>query len=174
MNINYKKLTATEVNPSLFDSFNRYQEVTKCWRKIDGEWVIKDIAFTEQWSDNDYITLVGYLTNSTIVYGAFHDDKLIGFTSLEGEFFGETCKYLQLSCLHVSFGYRGNGIGKRLFYLICESAKKFGADKLYISAHSSVESQGFYKSLGCVETLEYNAKLLELEPYDCHLEFNLF
>lgn len=174
MNINYKKLTATEINPSLFDSFNRYQEVTKCWRKIDGEWVIKDIAFTEQWSDNDYITLVEYLLKSIAIYGAFHDDKFIGFVSLEGDFFGETCNYQQLSCLHVSFGYRGNGIGKRLFYLICESAKKFGADKLYISAHSSVESQGFYKSLGCVETLEYNEKLLELEPYDCHLEFNLF
>ena len=173
ININYRKLTADEINPQLFGSFNRYQEVTKCLRKIDGEWVIKDITFTEQWTADDYITLCGYLINSGVVYGAFDGDKLIGFTSLESEFFGTACKYLQLSCIHVSNEYRGKGIGRQLFALIADSAKKAGADKLYISAHSSVESQAFYKSIGCVETVEYNAKLTELEPCDCQLEFIL-
>ena len=36
------------------------------------------------------------------------------------------------------------------FANIKEWAKQKGAKKLYISAHSAVESQAFYKSMGCV------------------------
>ena len=49
-----------------------------------------------------------------------------------------------------------------------EGEKK--AKKLYISAHSAVESQAFYKAMGCVEAEEYNAEHVEKEPYDCQLE----
>ena len=48
-----------------------------------------------------------------------------------------------------------------------------GAGKLYISAHSAVESQAFYKSMGCVEAGEYNPEHVEKEPYDCQLECRL-
>ena len=42
--------------------------------------------------------------------------------------------------------------------------------KLYISAHSAVESQAFYKALGCVEAQVYNKEHVEKEPYDCQME----
>ena len=42
-----------------------------------------------------------------------------------------------------------------------------------ISAHSAVESQAFYKSMGCVEAEVYNQKHVEDEPYDCQLECGL-
>lgn len=45
-----------------------------------------------------------------------------------------------------------------------------GAQALYISAHSSVESQAFYKAMGCVEAKEYQAFHVEKEPCDCQLE----
>jgi hypothetical protein len=48
-----------------------------------------------------------------------------------------------------------------------------GAQKLYISAHSSQESQAFYKAMGCVEAMEYNKRLVSEEPCDCQLEYNL-
>ena len=48
-----------------------------------------------------------------------------------------------------------------------------GAGKLYISAHSAVESQAFYKAMGCVEAKEINAAHAEKEPFDCQLEFSL-
>ena len=54
-----------------------------------------------------------------------------------------------------------------------EWAKQKGAKKLYISAHSAVESQAFYKSMGCVEAEVYNKKHVEDEPYDCQLECDL-
>ena len=54
-----------------------------------------------------------------------------------------------------------------------EWAKQKGAKKLYISAHSAVESQAFYKSMVCVEAEVYNQKHVEDEPYDCQLECGL-
>ena len=54
-----------------------------------------------------------------------------------------------------------------------EWAKKKGAGKLYISAHSSVESQAFYRAMGCMEAEVYNSKHVEEEPCDCQLECRL-
>ena len=72
--------------------------------------------------------------------------------------------------IYVSEELRGQGVGKKLFLKAKEWAKQHGAEKLYISAHSAVESQAFYKSMGCVEAREYSAKHVEKEPCDCQLE----
>lgn len=173
----YKELKITEINVALFASFNRYQEVKKCWRKENGQWVLKDIAFTEQWGSAEYEYLVKCLKNTIktggTVIGAFHNNVLAGFTSVENQFFGSQKEYLQLSCIHSSYESRGMGIGKNLFSLACKKAKDMGAKKLYISTHSSEESQAFYKAMGCVEAMEYNAKLVDEEPCDCQLEYRL-
>jgi N-acetylglutamate synthase-like GNAT family acetyltransferase len=66
------------------------------------------------------------------------------------------------------------GIGKKLFSLVCKKAKEMGAQRLYISAHSSQETQAFYKAMGCVEAMEYSDKLVAEEPCDCQLEYKLF
>ena len=42
--------------------------------------------------------------------------------------------------------------------------------KLYISAHSAVETQSFYRAMGCVEAEAYCAEHVEREPFDCQLE----
>jgi len=65
---------------------------------------------------------------------------------------------------------RGKGIGKTLFQLSKEWAKEHGAKKLYIAAHPAIESQAFYKAMGCVEALEYSPTHVEKEPLDCQLE----
>lgn len=52
-------------------------------------------------------------------------------------------------------------------------AQKQGAEKIYISAHSAVESQAFYKAMGCVEAKQYQQKYVEQEPFDCQLEYSL-
>ena len=48
--------------------------------------------------------------------------------------------------------------GDVFFYQACEEARRLGADKLYISAHSSKENQAAYKALGCVHAKEINPK----------------
>lgn len=68
-------LKLQEVTPALFDSFERYQEVKRCWRKEDGRWVLKDIAFIEQWDAQDYQKLCKALKEiiqqGGAVWGAF-------------------------------------------------------------------------------------------------------
>lgn len=173
----YKELAKDEINLALFKSFNRYQKVEKCWRKEKGEWKLKENEFTEHWGSNEYKELVQHL-QSTIetggaVFGAFSNEELVGFASVENEFFGSQKEYLQLSSIHISSKSRGMGIGKKLFELTCKKAKEMGAKKLYISAHSSQETMAFYQGTGCVEAKEYNTKLVTEEPYDCQLEYHL-
>ncbi|WP_202708998.1 GNAT family N-acetyltransferase [Sporosalibacterium faouarense] len=174
----YKELIKEEIELQIFSRFNRYQEVKKCWRKENGEWVLKNIPFTEQWGSKEYKYLVECLKNTIAtggtVIGAFKDNILIGFASLEKQFFGTKNEYLQLSSIHISYGCRGMGIGRSLFTLICKKAKSIGAEKLYISAHSSQETQEFYKAMGCVEAIEYNQELVNKEPFDCQLEYIIF
>jgi len=108
------------------------------------------------------------------VFGAFEKERLVGFASVENQLFGSRMQYVQLSCIHVSEEWRGKGIGKRLFVIAVEGARRLGAEKLYISAHSSKESQAFYHAMGCIEAIEYNKELAEAEPCDCQLEFILW
>lgn len=177
MMVCYKMLKSSEIDMSLFKEFKRFQEVKRCWRKEEGQWILKDIQFTEEWTSKEYEFLVTCLKNTVelggAVFGAFENHRLIGFASVENEFFGALKEYIQLSCIHVSYESRGREIGRNLFELISEKAKAMGGKKLYISAHSSEESQKFYKKLGCVEAIEYNEKLVAEEPCDCQLEYDL-
>ena len=165
---------AEEVNREIFKDFIRYQNVTKCWRKENGKWIIKDAPFIDDWTEKDYQTLIFCLKNTIasdgFVYAAFYDGKLKGFVSVESEIFGGKQGYCDLSSIHISEDMRRKGIGRTLFLAAKEWAKQKGAKKLYISAHSAVESQAFYKSMGCVEAEVYNQKHVEDEPYDCQLE----
>lgn len=173
----YIRLTENMINIKLWSDFHRHQEVTKCWRKTDGKWVIIDNPFTEDWGEKEYEFFVKCLKNTVrtggVVYGAFDDKKLVGFASAESTFFGEKYRYLELSCIHVTEERRGSGIGRRLFELISARAREMGAEKLYISAHSSVESQSFYRAVGCREAEEYSRYHAEKAPCDCQLEFVL-
>ena len=172
--IRYRELGEDEIHRELFQAFIRRQEVTKCWRKEKGEWVIKDDPFIDDWTEEDYQTLVSCLRRTAgkggFVYAAFCEGKLKGFVSVEPELFGGEQRYLDLSSLHVSQDMRHQGIGARLFRAAAKWAGDRGAGKLYISAHSSVESQGFYKKMGCVEAEVYNQEHVSREPYDCQLE----
>lgn len=107
------------------------------------------------------------------VYAAFQSGKLKGFVSVESELFGGVQRYLDLTSIHVSEELRGNGIGTMLFLAAKEWAAGKGAKKLYISAHSAVESQKFYRKMGCVEAAVPCRRHVEEEPYDCQLECEL-
>ena len=113
------------------------------------------------------------MENDQTAIGAFDGEEVIGFITVSHSIFGNTAKYVELVCFQVSEPYRGKKIGKTLFYKACEEAKRLGADKLYISAHSSKESQAAYKAIGCVHAEEINQKLAEEEPCDVQLEYIL-
>lgn len=111
-------------------------------------------------------------TTEAEVETTFDNKQIAGFITISHTMFGSTADYVELVCFQVSEPYRGLGIGKVLFGLATEEAKTLGADKLYISAHSSKESQAVYKALGCVHAKEINLKLAEEEPCDVQLEYD--
>ena len=172
--IQYRELNIDEINRELFQDFLRHQKVTLCRRKEQGVWVLKREPFIDDWSEEDYQILIQCLKRTVFtggfVYAAFSNESLKGFVSVESESFGAECKYLDLSSIHVSEDMRGKGIGKSLFDSAKEWARKKGASKSYISAHSAIETQNFYRAMGCVEAEEYNQKHVEAEPCDCQLE----
>ncbi len=172
--VGYRVLSENEICQELFHGFIRHQVVTKCRRWEKGGWVIRDDPFIDDWTEADYQTLASCLKNTAaaggVVYGAFIAGALKGFASVEPGPMGREGQYLDLSSIHVSEDMRGAGIGKALFSMAKGWARERGAKKLYISAHSAVESQAFYQKMGCVEALEYDQRHVELEPFDCQLE----
>ncbi len=172
--MHYRNLNICEINSDLFQNFIRTQVVTDCWRKENGTWVIKRAPFIDDWSSQDYEVLINCLKNTVItgglVCGAFAEGALKGFFSVEGTPIGSRFQYMDLSSLHVSQDMRGQGIGRELFSRAKQFAREKHIPKLYISAHSAVETQAFYKAMGCVEAEEYQPEHVEKEPYDCQLE----
>ena len=54
MRIEYRRLEKEEICRELFGQFIRRQEVTKCWRREEGKWVVRDAPFIDDWSEEDY------------------------------------------------------------------------------------------------------------------------
>lgn len=117
--LKYRMLNAEEVNREIFKDFIRYQNVTKCWRKENGKWIIKDAPFIDDWTESDYQKLIFCLKNTIasngFVYAAFYDGKLKGFVSVESGIFGGKQGYCDLSSIHISEDMRRKGIGRILF-----------------------------------------------------------
>ena len=176
-NIVYKELKIVDINNNILDYYNRYQEIKKCYRKEEGNWVLKNIEFIENWNkDKKLETIQDFsetINKGGFVYGAFENNRLIGFAVLYNKKFGSRKQYIQLDSIQVSYGYRNKGIGKKLFELCIKGSKEIGIEKIYISANSSEETQGFYLGIGCRDALEIDKELFDKEPFDRHMEYEI-
>ena len=110
--IQYRDVSQEELCPALFAAFIRRQNVTKCWRREHGAWVIKDAPFLDDWSAEDVQTLTACLKNTLatggFVHAAFVDGALKGFVSVESALFGGEHRYMdQHSCVGGIAGHRG-------------------------------------------------------------------
>jgi len=106
------------------------------------------------------------LANGGTMLGAFDGTRLVGIATFRPRL---TETMAQLAFLHVSNGYRRQGIAARLFDQVEELAFQSGAQELYVSATPSESSVGFYTSRGCVWTPTPHPELFELEPEDIHM-----
>ena len=176
MPIEIKALTRDNFHAASMDGFIRHQEITECWRCVDGAWQLLPIAFTEDWDlprlREEADNLLRAIDEGMLVIGAFDGEQVVGFAQL-GERLGSRGQYIELVGYHVSAPCRGQGIGRRLFGAVCDAARASGADKLYISAHSSKESQAAYRALGCVLADEVDPVRAEKEPCDVQMEYDL-
>ena len=173
--MDYRELSADEINVERFARFIRRQVVTKCWRNVDGEWRILDVPFVDDWGAEEMAELARCLRKTALdgglVYAALDGDGFVkGMTSVQPTLYGANAEYLDLSSIHVSQDMRGQGVGRALFAKAKAWAKAHGARKLYISAHSAVESQAFYRAMGCVDAVWIDRAHAEEEPCDRQLE----
>jgi len=105
--------------------------------------------------------------------GLFDGLRFIGVAVLDSRFIGRNSDQLQLKFLHISSGYRHQGLGRWLFDLAGAEARKRGAKRLYISATPSEHTIDFYLRLGCTVAPEPDPELFALEPEDIHLVCDL-
>ena len=156
--IRFEQLTLENFGAHSSDEFKRHQVCNKWIRKIEDKLFILEKEFVENWDIFKLLDMaadeIRAIESGDTSYGAFHGDRIVGFARICTEQFGSNNQYMELKMIHVSEDFRGMGIGRKLFKIIADNAKDMGALKLYISAHSSVGSQAFYKSLGCTEALE--------------------
>ena len=176
MPIEIKRMTPDSFRTDSLDGFIRHQEVTECWRYAAGKWQLVPIAFTEDWDHMrlraEASGLLEAIQRGFPVWGAFENGWVVGYARL-GECLGKRKQYIELVGFQVSAPYRNQGIGRRLFDAVCTAARERGAKKLYISAHSSKESQAAYHALGCVLAQEPDPAHVAAEPFDVQMEYVL-
>lgn len=175
--IEYTMLDCDNFFVTSLNGFKRRQKVENCWRKSGNNYALTPVAYTEDWSLSERREMaqriISLISAGYIAIGAKCGNEIVGFALIDNNRFGSEKQYINLAELYVSEPYRRKGIGKALFKLACEAAKKLGGTKLYISAHSAEESIAAYKNYGCTLAKEINQALADKEPCDLQLEFDL-
>ena len=98
--------------------------------------------------------------------GAFHGEKLVGVCVMRPNI---RRGMVQLAFLHVSNGYRRQGIGSHLTEEVIKETKTSGADRIYVSSTPSGSAVGFYLSHGFELVEDVVPELFDLEPEDIHM-----
>jgi ribosomal protein S18 acetylase RimI-like enzyme len=106
------------------------------------------------------------LAQGGTMLGAFDGDLLVGVAIYRPDLAKDTA---QLVFLHVSNGYRRQGIAARLTAEIIQMAQEHEATKLYVSATPSQSAVGFYKNQGFRLVDKPHPELYALEPEDIHM-----
>ena len=174
--VSYRQLSLDECHR--IDEINPSQMIGKAWREVNGSRQLVDINYQESsWPngvENHLKWLQRTIMDGGTAVGAFDsDDRLIGFASLNREFFGDKFNHVLLDQLFISLEHRNKGIGRSLFRICANTAKEWHADKIYICAGSAEETIAFYYAIGCSEAEEVNNVLYEKDPRDFQLEYKL-
>jgi len=111
-----------------------------------------------------------YLTDECVLWGAFDDETLVGFSGYRP---GLTEDMGQFGLLHISSGYRRLGIGKLLSGHVIRRSRQEGDKRLYVTATPSRATVDFYTGLGFNPTNRPVPELLEMEPDDIHMVMDL-
>lgn len=175
--IEYQRIGPQNFSTDSLDSFDRTQQVTRQWRKVEGTWQLVERPFTDNWSAEKKREVAAELLEASqrgeIAHAAFSGGQVVGFIYVSPARFGSQGQYVELDNMQVSRAWRGQGIGRQLFKLACADARLLSIPKLYISAQPSGETVGFYRTLGCVNVQEINPVISEREPFDVPLEYAL-
>jgi ribosomal protein S18 acetylase RimI-like enzyme len=111
-----------------------------------------------------------YLRAGATAFGAFDGDVLVGIGIAKAHV---RPGLAQLAYLHVSDGYRGRGIGRRLSDELERLSRAAGDTAMVVSATPSANTVRFYLGRGFEPMAEPLPELYELEPEDVHLRKSL-
>ncbi|MCL1951591.1 MAG: GNAT family N-acetyltransferase [Oscillospiraceae bacterium] len=150
-----------DLHVHMMDDFERHQEITHILRKNGRvkklrkprveDWPAEGkTKFIQGWFIQK-VYLRQYYLGEPQVFAAFRGDQVVGFAIWgRDKIWAEEQGYAVLLRLFVSAECRRMGLGRQLFNLCAEAARAEGARKLFISAEPAVETQEFYRSMGCV------------------------
>ena len=167
--IRIELLSADNFKPDSLDNYPRKQDVKNVYRKHNGEYILEECVYTEDWDMEKRRSVAKAIScDDYITYLAIENDEVVGFIGLNKALVEP---YMILDMMQVSAACRGQGIGRKLFDAGKEEARKAGAEALYISACSSEETIAFYKAMGA-ELADCPIKeIAEEEPYDLQMIF---
>ncbi|MHB0857679.1 MAG: GNAT family N-acetyltransferase [Anaerolineae bacterium] len=158
---------------------DRTEAVHSLYQWVDGALVRQEVNLTvPAWDEAGVRTRIQRLEKVVreggCVWGAFVDDvagfdRLVGLAVLSGPFLLDDRGLLELVQLHVSNGYRRQGIATVLMVEVLRAAKERGARGLYISASDTDSAQGFYASLRALPTDRVDPERFAHEPTDIHM-----
>ncbi len=174
--LHYRKMLISESDK--INDINPRHYIKDAWRLVNNKRQLVEINYLEEgWPEgydrykNEFIRVLGL---GGCAYGAFDDKGLLqGYALLNKETFGKSYKYMLLDSLFVSYDLRGHGIGKKLLDLTFKAAKESGGEKVYICAGSASDTISFYRNYGCIDALDINEALYELDKRDLQLEYIL-
>lgn len=166
--IRIELLSTKNFKEDSLDNYQRTQDVKKVYRKNSGEYILVDCVYTEDWDMEKRRSVAKDISSDDyITYLAIENDEVIGFIGLKKHLVEET--YMILDLMQVSATCRGQGVGRKLFDIGKDEARKAGAQALYISACSSEETIAFYKAMGAKMTDRPIKEIAEDEPYDVQM-----
>jgi len=182
-----RAMTAEDLHVHMMDEFDRHQEITRIVRKNGRVQKLRKPR-VEDWaagftkgSISNFIYHVyfrQYFGGEPKVFAAFRGNQVVGFAHWR---FMEDLKlkrskqttFAILDRLFVSQECRRMGLGRQLFDLCAQAARAEGAPMLYISTEPAVETQAFYRSLGCVKTKTDLGPVMRAPKHDIPLEYSL-
>lgn len=174
--ITVKSLSFSDISDNFLTDFSHKQQITAKWEKSNNKWVTVETDVLREWDTEKRKWIPSYLREQTerggFVLGAFNDDELVGFSSVDGILLGERSKYANLTMLFVDDRFKRKGIGTLLFHCIKSCAADLNAEKLFISAIPSVDTIAFYFSMGCSDADEIIPQFIDNDEDRC-LEFPL-
>lgn len=171
-----REINQTELKPAFLQDFEHNQTYNRMWEKSDGQWMLKETNVVRTWDEEKRLWIPQYLNQKLerggFTLGAFAENKLVGFITLDGVFGGSKKQYLNLAMFFVEDRYQRQGIGRKLFEACVKRASDMGAEKLFISAIPSEETVAFYFAMGCRDAQEIIPEFVDT-PNDRYLEFKL-
>jgi predicted N-acetyltransferase YhbS len=173
----YERLLERHEIPAIW-SIDRREVITAIYTLVDGELTLQPAHFDMQgWPPGEAELYTPILEScydrGGWFYGVFDAAQLVGVAVLDSRLIGAAHDQLQLKFLHVGYAYRGQGLGRKLFGLAANEARRRGAQHMYISATPSAHTITFYLRLGCRVTATPDPELFALEPDDIHFTINV-